>query len=273
MRLTAQRRKRASVVAQATDVAGARGSCAWCGKPLTTVRGRFCSRKCRQTAFRLRRREGASDLVDQVEQAKEPMTSRRRPLRFAYLDLVGHGARVPASVSRDLRGFDGWAISAAPAALRELLSRFGGRRDGRAAIVCAWGLPSNAPDDAGALRPSWEALIVRSPRKARGVNDALFAVGRRADEPIDRRPVAFGAWVIAVLGLLPGDQLVADGIVARAWREIGGAAVEKVPPRRRRRPRPRQLELGGQKHPPAEGSEVPADPPPSPPAPEADKTN
>jgi hypothetical protein len=271
MRLTPKRRKTATVVGKATDAAGSRGSCAWCGTPLTTVRGRFCSRKCRQNAFRLRRREGAIDLVDQVE--KEPMTSRRQPLRFAYLDLVAHGARVPASLGRDLRGFDGWAISASPAALRELLGRFGGRRDGRAVHVCAWCLPTTtAPDDV-ALRPSWEALIVRSPRKARGVTDSLFAGGRRADEPTDRRPVAFGAWVIAVLGLLPGDQLVADGLVARAWRELGGASVEKESPRRRRRPRPRQLELGGQKHPPAEGSEVPADPPPLPPSPQADETN
>lgn len=160
-----------------------------------------------------------------VDQVKEPMTSRRRPLRFAYLDLVAHGATVPNTLARDLRGLDGWAISAAPAALYVLLRKFG-RARGRAAVVCAWSSPIGAPDDTEGLRPSWEALIVQSPRKARNVTDALFATGRRAEDPTDRRPASFGAWVIAVLGLLPGDQLIADGVVARAWREIGGAAVE-----------------------------------------------
>ena len=81
--------------------------CAWCRDPLTTLRGRFCGRKCRQTAFRLRRRQ-----VIEVNHG--------RPLRFAYADPPYPGTTRKRYASREvnhrrllakLRPFDGWALS------------------------------------------------------------------------------------------------------------------------------------------------------------------
>lgn len=229
--------------------------CAWCREPLTTVRGRFCSQRCRQTTFRLRHRPSAIEVIDATAAAAP---TRRRPVRLGYLDITRSGANIPQRLARDLRGLDGWALSASPLALRELLGRYGGRPGG--VLVCAWSsLAPAAPDgDTTGLRSSWEAVIVRSPRKpSAGVPDAMFG-GFRGTHV--ERHSSFGVWVISLLGALPGDQLIdlvgPDGLVARAWRELGGAAVEKVPaPRRRRRRAP----LGGQNHAPPVEPEAPAE--------------
>lgn len=248
--------------ATATEPKGPR-VCAWCRVPLTTVRGRFCSRRCRQVAFRLRHRPNAIEVIDATA---APGRTRRRPVRLGYLDISSAGAKVPRRLTNDLRGLDGWALSASPLALRELLTRLGAPRRGAggAATVCAWSSPQPADAEPAGLRSSWEAVIVRSPRKPQaGVPDSLFG-GYRGDR--SERQSSFGAWVIGLLGAMPGDQLVdltgPDGVVARAWRELGGAAVEKViaPRRRRRRPPP-----GGQIVTPTDPPEPPADPGPPPP--------
>lgn len=239
--------------------------CAWCRQPLTTIRGRFCSQRCRQTTFRLRHRPNAIEVIDATAAATP---TRRRPVRLGYVDISSSGANVPRRLARDLRGLDGWALSASPLALRELLTRYGARSGG--VLVCAWSSPqaaaAAAEGDTAGLLSSWEAVIVRSPRKPRaGVPDAMFG-GFRGTHV--ERQSSFGVWVISLLGALPGDQVVdlvgPDGLVARAWRELGGAAVEKAPPPRRRRRRPPP---SGHNLTPAEGIEVPADPGP-PPAPE-----
>jgi hypothetical protein len=209
-------------------------------------------------AFRLRHRPSAIEVIDATA---APERTRRRPVRLGYLDIAIAGAKVPRRLTRDLRDLDGWALSASPLALRELLIRFGGPRRGGGALVCAWSSPQRPEAEAAGLRASWEAVIVRSPRKPQaGVPDSLFG-GYRGDR--SERQSSFGAWVIGLLGAMPGDQLVdltgADGVVARAWRELGGAAVEKViaPRRRRRRPPP-----GGQILTPTAPPEAPADPGP-----------
>ncbi len=212
----------------------------------------------RHTAQRAAIQAGKIEVID----ATAP-PSRRRPVGLAYLDVTQSGAKLPANLGRILKGYDGWAISASPLALRELLGRYGKRR-GAEAIVCAWSAQQPA-SDLGGLRSSWEAVIVRSPRKPQaGIPDAMFGGFRGAHL---ERHSTFGVWVINLLGALPGDRLVdlsPDAGVARAWQELGGAAVEKViPPRRRRRAPP----PGGQNVTPTNGVEVPiesgsAEPPP-----------
>jgi predicted nucleic acid-binding Zn ribbon protein len=209
--------------------------CAWCGGPIHGPRQRrFCSRKCRQTAFRLRHREGVAIEVEDH--------SDRRPLRFLYRDVVALGADVPNDLARELARYDGWALSAAPAALPELLAKLRG-----GPVICAWHSPISAAEGEG-LRASWEALIVKTTRAPRPVTDSFFA-GLRADAS-EGRPAAFGAWVVSVLGLLPGDRVAdlgADRIVGRAWRELGGGAAGDMdplpPPRARPRRRPAAPEL------------------------------
>jgi hypothetical protein len=253
--LARRKRPHASRAAATLDEAAPPRLCAWCRAPLTTVRGRFCSRRCRQVAFRLRHRPSSIEVIDATK-----TRSRRPPVRLGYLDISRAGAKVPLDrLARDLRGLDGWAMSASPLALRTLLVRYGG-------TVCAWSTSetSRAAKRAAAagpgVRPSWEALIVRSPRKPRaGAPDALFGGFRGGAE----RQAAFGPWVIGLLGALPGDQLVdlvgPDGVVARAWRELGGAAVERARPPRPPRPRRRPAPPSGHNHAPAVPLEAPAD--------------
>jgi hypothetical protein len=204
----------------------------------------------------------ADDVAARATQAP-PCVARRRDARrggaAAPVRLVSSPSDDGPRPARDLRGLDGWAMSASPLALRTLLVRYGG-------TVCAWSTSetSRAAKRAAAagpgVRPSWEALIVRSPRKPRaGAPDALFGGFRGGAE----RQAAFGPWVIGLLGALPGDQLVdlvgPDGVVARAWRELGGAAVERARPPRPPRPRRRPAPPSGHNHAPAVPLEAPAD--------------
>jgi hypothetical protein len=249
--LARQKRPRVSRAVATVGDAPPRGLCAWCREPLTTVRGRFCSRRCRQVAFRLRHRPSS------IAIGATAAPSRRRTLRLGYLDISGAGAKVPrARLARDLRGIDGWAMSASPLALRTLLLRYGG-------TVCAWSTSetSRAAKRSKGTGPAWEALIVKSPRKPHaGAPDALFGGFRGGAE----RQAAFGPWVISLLGALPGDQVVdlvgPDGVVARAWRELGGAAIERYRPRPRpARPRRRPAPPSGHNHVPVPPLEVPDD--------------
>lgn len=118
--------------------------CAWCRKLLTTTdpRRRFCSRKCRPAAFRLRRRLTTLERLG-------------RPMRFAYADppypgrakryygdqpsFAGEVDHVARIASLEASSYDGWALSTAADALREVLPLCPA-----AARVCAWVKPIGA---------------------------------------------------------------------------------------------------------------------------------
>lgn len=215
-----------------------RRMCGWCRSFLeATARrdSRFCGRKCRQTAFRLRRRSVVQVLAD-------------RPLRFAYADPpypglarkyyqheASYGGEVDhAALVRSLEySYDGWALSTSSKALRDVLPLCpAGVR------ICAWVKPKGTPRATFGLHSSWEPVIVKPGRSTRpGMRDWLMAHAARGGGTLPgRKPVAFCAWLFQALGMQPGDALAdlypGTGIVSRSWAELSSRAApnENRPP-------------------------------------------
>ncbi|MHB9005136.1 MAG: hypothetical protein ACYC6C_13975, partial [Coriobacteriia bacterium] len=176
--------------------------CAWCRvNPVADPRARFCCRKCRQSAYRLRRRRTTEVLGD-------------RPMVMAYADPPYPGTA---------RKWYGDQPS------------YGGEVDHVCAVlplcppgarVCAWVKPIGACPATYGLHNTWEPLIVVCGRALRpGKRDWLMAQpARHGGDLPGRKPLAFCAWLFDCLGMLPGDRIVdlypGTGIVSRAWDEL-----------------------------------------------------
>lgn len=169
-------------------------------------------------------------------------------MRFAYADPpypgrahkyyrseeVDHAALVQSLGA----GFDGWALSTAADALRDVLPLCPAE-----ARVLAWVKPIGASPRTRGLHNCWEPLIVVPGRRRRpGLRDWLRAQPARGGGSLPgRKPVAFCAWLFDALGMAPGDELVdlfpGTGVIGRAWAEAS-----RVPSARssatRRPPRP-----------------------------------
>jgi len=205
-------------------------TCGWCRELLpATHRGRFCSRKCRQSAFRLRRRSSRSD------------TNPEHPLHFAYADppYIGLSSKYyrheptfagevdhTALLSRlQERRYDGWALSASARSLATLLPLCPAN-----ARACAWSKPHSASPLTYGIHNVWEPVIVVPGRHLRpGVRDHLSALPARGGGTLPgRKPIAFCAWLFQLLGMLPGDTIddlfPGTGIVSRAWAELSASA-------------------------------------------------
>ena len=202
--------------------------CAWCRCELATTRAgaRFCSRKCRQSAFRLRRRGSVADAGVSDE-----------PARFAYADppypglsakYYRHEASFAGEVDHEkliasltAGGYAGWALSTSSRALRDVLPLCP-----TAARVCAWVKPIGVPPATQGLHATWEPVIVVGGRqRPPGVRDFLIAQPARGGGTLPgRKPLAFCAWLFDALGMMPGDSLddlyPGTGIVSRAWAEL-----------------------------------------------------
>lgn len=197
--------------------------CHFCKEKPAKPRGRFCSRRCRQSAYRLRKRSREMQRTD-------------RPLRIAYADPpypgtaskyygdeptyageVDHAELVSSLTDR----YDGWALSTSSKALRDVLPLC--PSDAR---VCAWVKPGGVPPATYGLHSKWEAVIVVSGRRLRpGVRDWLHAHPARGGGTLTgRKPLAFCAWLFEILGMMPGDHFEdlfpGTGIVGRAWAEL-----------------------------------------------------
>lgn len=262
--------------------------CGWCREPLTTARGRFCSRKHRQAAFRVRKRrtiEVRHGRSMRVAYADPPYPGQARK-RYGRKE-VNH----PRLIKR-LASYDGWALSTSARALRKLLPLC--PPDVR---VASWTKLQHGSPRTRGIHNVWEAVIVRPARNLQpGTPDALVAASARGggEDLIGRKPIAFAAWLFGLLGMVAGDQFEdlfpGTGAVTRAWLEL--TRPPAPPPKRRRRPsarkaRPRpddrppspeysgdtstagRLEAapegageGGQNHPPPDPPEPRADPAP-----------
>lgn len=201
--------------------------CAWCEASLEGLApsAKYCRRKCRQAAWRLRKRRELGG------------TAGLEPARFAYADppypglskkYYGHHPDYAGEVDHaaliarlEAGGYAGWALSTSSRALQEILPLCPpGVR------VCAWVKPIGVARSTYGLHSAWEALIVAGGRKRQpGVRDWLRAQpARKWGTLMGRKPVAFCAWLFDCLGMLPGDELddlfPGTGAVARAWREV-----------------------------------------------------
>jgi hypothetical protein len=120
---------------------------------------------------------------------------------------------------------DGWALSTSAAALRDVLAVC--PADVR---VAAW---LRGARGGAAFLPlsAWEPVIYHGARRVLSTNktlrvDALMLVSRpRLTDPhrvVGSKPAAFCAWLFALLGLQPTDELIdvfpGSGRVADAWQ-------------------------------------------------------
>lgn len=198
-------------------------ACAWCGGPVGRRRrdAEFCSQRCRQAAFRTRRRSTSRSDASPLE-----------PVTFAYADPpypgkarkcygreeVDHVALIASLMSG---GYAGWALSTSARALRAILPLC--PPDAR---VCPWTKPLNPDPRAFGPTNRWEPVIVVGGRIGRmAVRDWLNAApARGGGDLIGRKPLAFCAWLWDLFNAQPGDQLVdlfpGTGVVTRAWREL-----------------------------------------------------
>lgn len=196
--------------------------CQWCREQFQPDRsdGIFCGQRCRQAAWRIRRRRTAAGVDDE-------------PKRFAYADPpypglasyyadqptfageVDHAELVASLVDR----YDGWALSTGAYALRDVLPLCPPQ-----VRVCAWVKPIGVSSATFGLHNAWEPLIVFPGRQMRpGKRDWFSAQpARRGGDLIGRKPIAFCAFLFDALGMLPGDHFddlfPGTGIVGRAWR-------------------------------------------------------
>lgn len=212
-------------------------SCAWCGVVGIPVAARFCSKKCRQTAFRLRRRAGVGDVASD----SFILPASAGPGRFVYADppylgLAAKYYRNEASYAGEVDHAKliaslvdqrpvGWALSASSRSLATLLPMCP-----RGVRVCAWVKPIGVSRHTWGAHNTWEAVIVAGGRPRRpGVRDWLRAMPARGGGSLPgRKPLAFCAWLFDLLGMEAGDELVdlfpGTGVVTKAWRELSAVA-------------------------------------------------
>lgn len=220
-------------VAAAPDKTMTDRVCAWCRAPLPEGARRFqlyCGRKCRQTAFRLRRR---SQLIEAV--------SDPDPGRFAYADppypgtsakyyrhepTYGGEVDFEELIGRLVAGnYRGWALSTSARSLQAILPMCP-----EGVRVHPWCKPIGVPVETLGPHNTWEPVIVWGGRKCRpGVRDWLRAMpARHGGKLPGRKPIAFCAFLFDMLGMMPGDTLddlfPGTGIVGRAWDQLSSAA-------------------------------------------------
>ncbi len=213
-------------------------NCSWCrGRISAAARrdSRFCSRKCRQAAWRAR-------VYSSARTSAAPAAGETFPcLSFAYADPPYPGTAKKYYGKQDnfggevdhrkliaglIEDYDGWALSTSARSLRDILPLCPPE-----VRVCAWVKPGGAPPATRGLHNVWEALIVLQGRRLRpGRRDAIYIhPARFGGELPGRKPLKFCAWLFGAMGMLPGDQLddlfPGSGIVSRAWAEISGRRV------------------------------------------------
>ena len=203
--------------------------CGWCRRELATTAkrsARFCGKKCRQSAFRLRCRgadvvAGVGDDVATFAYADPPypgLAAKYYRNESTFAGEVDHAALI---ASLTAGGYAGWALSTSSRALRAILPLC--PPDAR---VCAWVKPIGVPPATNGIHATWEALIVVGGRqRPPGVRDFLSAQPARNEGTLPgRKPIAFCAWLFDCLGMVPGDTLLdlfpGTGIVSRAWDEL-----------------------------------------------------
>jgi hypothetical protein len=209
--------------------------CQWCKGEIPGVvdssSRRFCSKACRQSAFRLRKRSGAVATSDgatspgSFRYADPPYPGKaakyyRHESTFAgevdFPRLIGE-----LEAARAGGECIGWALSTSAASLRDLLPLCP-----PTARVCAWVKPIGACSRTYGLHNTWEPVIVVPGRYLRpGKRDWLRAAPARGGGRLPgRKPIAFCAWLFDLLGMLPGDTLEdlfpGTGAVSRAWAEL-----------------------------------------------------
>jgi hypothetical protein len=217
--------------------------CAWCRSNQVADAATYCGRKCRQAAFRLRRRSG---------QPSPTARAQGDAGRFAYYDPpypgfasyykdqptfageVDHVELIAKAKARYQAGeLVGWALSTHRRSLRYCLNLID--LDDPEVIVCPWVKPNGVSSKTNGLHNTWEPLIVvGGRRRPPGLRDWLIAKPARlgGSTLIGRKPIAFCAFLFSAMGMEPGDELEdafpGSGIVGRAWASLSAGAERQL---------------------------------------------
>lgn len=199
------------------------GICGWCHASLVDRRrpARWCSKRCRQTAWRFRGHVAAG--VGDGKKLRLAYADPPYPERSHYYrDRPEYAGEVNQfAILRSLLDYNGWALSTSSLGVRLLAPSLPA-----AAKICVWVKTHHPP---AALGPGnvHEFVIVKPARLRRGyLADALVAaVARGGDSDlIGRKPVKFCAWLFELLGAAPGDDFddvfPGSGVVSRCWNEF-----------------------------------------------------
>lgn len=223
-----------------TSLLQERRACAWCRSELEATAAhdaKFCSKICRQTVWRLRRRgalAAASSTPGRFAYADPPypgLSSKYYRHESTFAGEVDHAALLSRLEERRQSGeLLGWALSTSARALGEILPLCPPTRR-----IASWVKPHGVSTRSFGMHNVWEPLIVVGGRqRPPGVPDALVALPARGGGTLPgRKPLAFCSWLFRLLGMAPGDELddlfPGSGIVTRAWVSLGAGA-ERRPP-------------------------------------------
>ena len=184
----------------------------------------YCSKLCRQTAWRARKLAVSEDVATtrkRLKYADPPYPGLSRKYyrdEPTFAGEVDHAALIESLTASS----DGWALSTSARALRDLLPLCP-----PTVRLCVW-LKANHPSRlTRGPHNVWEAVIVQPARLRRpGVADYLYAApakGGDSDLP-GRKPLKFCMWLFALLGASPMDDFddlfPGSGVVARSWRQF-----------------------------------------------------
>lgn len=204
------------------------GLCAWCRRPRPATALKWCSKKCRQTAWRFRKKGVARSGEDD------------NPLRLAYADPPYPGCgwryyRKPDVNHRllvsYLATYDGWALSTSRDGLREILTLVP-----KEAIICPFVKTHHQPVARGPGNIHEYVLVVPGRWRQPGPPDAFVGGVPRQDGAylMGRKSVRFCNWIFQLLGASPCDRLddvfPGSGVVGRCWEEWCRASTRAVAP-------------------------------------------
>jgi hypothetical protein len=202
--------------------------CKWCDKVPVKKHQTYCSKRCRQAAYRFRR-------LSHLE------ATAREPKRLAYADPPYPGLAKKyyqyedtyrgevdhVRLVRDLATYDGWALSTSSKALRDILPLCPPE-----VRVCAWVKPIGASPRTRGLHSTWEPLVVKQARVVHsGIRDWISAQPARFGGTLmGRKPIAFCAFLFQALAAAPNDMFddlfPGTGVVSAAWREFASSPAE-----------------------------------------------
>lgn len=208
--------------------------CEWCHvRPVGGRDQKFCGRKCRQAAYRVRRL-GRTGVIAGPGLPPGALFAYFDPpylgLAHYYKDEPTYAGEVDHrrlifEASRELEAGTtaGFALSCSAKSLPRLLPLMPpGTRQGvwlKARI--------NVPSGSRGIHSAWEPLLVAGGRPCRpAAKDWLYAacdVGGTS-KLTGRKPLAFCAWLFDMLGMVPGDRMVdvypGSNAVGRAWSQV-----------------------------------------------------
>lgn len=196
--------------------------CQWCSALLTEEGQLYCSKRCRQTAWRVRKLaelEGADGRPRRIGYGDPPYPGTSRKY---YRDEPTYAGEVDhAALLSQLQEFDGWALSTSQKALRDVLPLAPAH-----ARVASWGKPIGASSKTRGPHNTWEPVIYVPARyRQPGASDSLWAMPARGGGTLPgRKPIKFVMWLFALLGMAPGDELFdlfpGSKVVTRCWHQV-----------------------------------------------------